>query len=372
VRIVVTVPWYERLGGADAMLQTIIDGVQESGHELELVFFEDGPWPAELLDAGLCVDIVKAGRLRYFHRWLATVLRLAAIFRERQPDVILNWATTTQLYGAPAAALVGMADRVVWWQHAIADGWLDRCAQLLPARAIFCYSAAAARAQERLFPRRRTIVVPAGTAPASATAGAALDLPRGDVVIGIVGRLQPWKGQDRLLAAQAFLRERGHPVHLVIVGGDSYGLSPEYAASLPELIGRLGLAEHVTMTGEVADARPFIERMDVLVNASDPEPFGIVLLEGMAEAVPVLAVDAGGPAEIVEHGRTGMLARSGQPEDLADALEPLLSSSELRRVLGRAGRERFLREYSDVAMRKRFFTALEGLVADRTEHVNGR
>ena len=113
------------------------------------------------------------------------------------------------------------------------------------------------------------------------------------------------------------------------------------------------------------DARPFIERLDVLVNASDPEPFGIVLLEGMAAAVPVLAVDAGGPAEIVQHEKTGMLARSGEPEALADALEPLLSSSELRRTLGEAGRDRFLREYSDVAMRKRFFGALEQLAADR-------
>jgi glycosyltransferase involved in cell wall biosynthesis len=112
--------------------------------------------------------------------------------------------------------------------------------------------------------------------------------------------------------------------------------------------------------------------MDVLVNASDPEPFGIVLLEGMAAAVPVVAVDAGGPAEIVERGKTGMLARSGAPEDLADALEPLVSSPELRHALGQAGLDRFLREYSDVAMRKRFFTALEGLVADRTESVDRR
>jgi glycosyltransferase involved in cell wall biosynthesis len=375
VRILVTVPWHERLGGAEAMLQTIIDGVGESGHEMEFVFFEDGSWPAELRDAGLRVEVIEAGRVRQLHRWLATVLRLAALFHRRRPDVILNWAAKTQVYGSPAAALVGMTDRVVWWQHSIAvQTWLERIANLLPARAIVCYSAAAARAQAGMFPARRTLVIPAGAAPAAgdAPAAAPLELPPRDTVIGIVGRLQPWKGQDRLLAAQAMLRDRGHHVHLVIVGGDAYGLSPEYAASLPGLVAGLGLREHVTMTGEVADARPFIDRMDVLVNASDPEPFGIVLLEGMAAAVPVVAVDAGGPAEIVERGKTGMLARSGAPEDLADALEPLVSSPELRHALGQAGLDRFLREYSDVAMRKRFFTALEGLVADRTKNVDGR
>jgi glycosyltransferase involved in cell wall biosynthesis len=151
-------------------------------------------------------------------------------------------------------------------------------------------------------------------------------------------------------------------MHLVIVGGDSYGLSPDYAASLPQLIAQLGLQDSVTLTGEVADAMPFIEQLDILVNASDPEPFGIVLLEAMAAAVPVVAVDSGGPADIVEHGRTGMLARSGDPADLANALEPLLGSQALRRELGEAGRRRFMRDYTDEAVRNRFFTALEDIV----------
>ena len=86
----------------------------------------------------------------------------------------------------------------------------------------------------------------------------------------------------------------------------------------------------------------------------------------------MVAVNSGGPREFVEDGRTGVLARSGAPEALADALEPLLSSPELRHELGQAGLDRFLREYSDVAMRRRFFTALEELVADRTSGVDGR
>jgi glycosyltransferase involved in cell wall biosynthesis len=79
----------------------------------------------------------------------------------------------------------------------------------------------------------------------------------------------------------------------------------------------------------------------------------------MAAGLPVVAVDAGGPAEIVEDGRTGLLARSGSSVDLAAAIEPLLASPELRERLGRAGRERFEREYSAQAVRRRFFAALE-------------
>jgi glycosyltransferase involved in cell wall biosynthesis len=368
VRVLVTVPWGQRLGGAETMLQGLLDGRDEDELELELelelVFFEDGPWPQELARGGLRVEVITAGRLRQAHRWAATVVRLARLFRARRPDVILNWSAKTQLYGSPAAMLAGMGTRVVWWQHAFPRrGWLDGSATLLPAAAIGCTSHAAARAQARLVPKRRTFVVAAGSPePAPDREPAPLELP-GDVpVVGLVGRLQPWKGQDQLLRAQAILRERGQRVHTVIVGGDAYGLSPEYAASLKPLAAQLGVADAVTWTGEVPDAGPYIDRMDILVNASHPEPFGIVLLEGMARGVAVVAVDAGGPAEIIEHGHTGMLARSGEPAALADALEPLLESSELRARVGRAGRQLFTEQYTTAAMRRRMFAGLQDAV----------
>lgn len=357
MRVLVTVPWGEPLGGAEAMLQAVLSGAQEAGHEIELVFFRPGSWPEELKAAGFRVEVVPAGRLREAHRWVFTVVRLARIMRSRRPDLMLNWAAKTQLYGAPAAVLAGMGDRVVWWQQAIPRrSWLDGCATMLPAAAIGCYSQASARAQARLFPERRTFVVAAGApVPRESAQKSPLELPDDVPVVGLVGRLQPWKGQDRLLRAQALLRDRGQRMHLVIVGGDAFGLSAEYAQSLPGLIRELGLDGEVTMTGQVPDAGPYIEQMDILVNASDPEPFGIVLLEGMSRGVAVVAVDAGGPGEFVEHDRTGVLATSGAPSALADALEPLLASQAKRDAIGRAGRESFMREFTDDAMRRRFF-----------------
>jgi glycosyltransferase involved in cell wall biosynthesis len=378
MRILVTVPWGEPLGGAEAMLQAVLAGAQEEGHEIEPVFFHDGSWPAALTEEGFRVQILAAGRLREAHRWAATVASLARIMRSRQPDLVLNWAAKTQLYGAPAAILAGMSDRVVWWQQAIPKRlWLDVVATMLPAAAIGCYSTASARAQARQFPTRPTFVVAAG-APVPANGSSPdgqvplLELPSGVPIVGLVGRLQPWKGQDRLLRAQAILHERGQRMHLVIVGGDSYGLSPEYAASLPALVAELGLTGEVTMTGQVPDAGPYMEHLDILVNASDPEPFGIVLLEGMARGVAVVAVNSGGPAEFIENGRTGMLARSGDASALADALEPLLVSSAQRRTIGRAGHESFMRDYTDAAMRKRFFGDLQQIADSRAGASNGR
>jgi glycosyltransferase involved in cell wall biosynthesis len=362
MRILVTVPWAERLGGAEAMLQSVLEGAAEAGHELELVFFEDGPWPRELSEAGFRAEVLPAGRLRRADRWAASVVRLRRLLLERQPDLLLNWSAKTQLYGAPAAVLAGMTDRVVWWQQAIPTGyWLDRLATLLPATAVGCYSGAAAEAQARLFPSRPTFVVNAGAPVPEPEAPPALELPDDVPIVGLVGRLQPWKGQDRLLRAQALLRDRGQRFHTVIVGGNSYDLSPEYAASLPALVRELGLDDDITMTGQVPDAGPYMRLLDILVNASDPEPFGIVLLEGMARGVAVVAVDSGGPGEFVGHGVTGMLAASGRPEDLADALEPLLQAPQLRASIGAAGQERFMAEFTEAALRRRFFESFQTL-----------
>jgi glycosyltransferase involved in cell wall biosynthesis len=364
MRLLITVPWGERLGGAEEMLQMVLDGAQGARHELELVFLEPGRWPAELSEAGFSVEVIPAGQLRQIHRGIRTVARLARIMRARRPDLILNWMGKAHLYSAPAAVLAGMSDRLVWWQHDIPSRhWLDRCATALPAIAVGASSRASAEAQARMWPSRQTFVVaPGARVPEpSAEDPPPLRLPEGVPVVGIVGRLQPWKGQDRLLRAQALLRERGHPTHILIVGGDAHGLSPDYARSLPGLIRSLGLEGSVTMTGQVPDAGPYIERMDVLVNASEPEPFGIVLLEGMAREVAVLAVNCGGPAEIVEDQRTGVLARSGEPEALADALEILLTSPQRRLAIAQAGHERFTQHFTDIAMRERFFSAMEAL-----------
>jgi hypothetical protein len=176
-RVLVTVPWATLDGGAEAMLQSILDGAEEGPFEFQLVFFEDGPWAQQLARAGFRVTVLPVGRLRQAGRFAGSVRRLAAIMRERDPDLILNWSAKTQLYGSPAAVLAGMRERVIWWQQAIPLGSIvDRVATMLPARAIFCYSSAAADAQRRLRPTRETVPIAAGSpVPAQGDGPAALE-----------------------------------------------------------------------------------------------------------------------------------------------------------------------------------------------------
>ncbi len=293
------------------MLQSILDGAAEGPFEFELVFFDDGPWARELAAAGFAVTVLPVGRLRQLHRFAGAVRRLAAIMRARRPALILNWSAKTQLYGSSRGAarrdvlarpVVAAVDPRRQRDRPPGDGASRARDPLLLARRQPAPSGGCGRCARRSRSRPGRRSRPPTGEPA------AIALPAGVPVVGIVGRLQQWKGQDRLLRAQALLRARGRELHCLIVGGDAYELSPEYAASLPRLVAELGLEGHVTMTGQVPDAGPYIERMDVLVNASDPEPFGIVLLEGMARGVAVLAVDSGGPSEFIANMETGVLA----------------------------------------------------------------
>jgi glycosyltransferase involved in cell wall biosynthesis len=360
-------PLAARLGGAENMLWTFLRHIDRRRIEPVVVFLEDGPFVDEVAGLGIETTLLDAGRLRDIRRFASTIRRLGQLFRENQPDLVLNWTAKSQVYGALAAAQVGMRVRVVWWQHGVPERhWLDRLATLLHARAVGCSSKAAAEAQSTLRPRRPTFVVfPGVDSPQLPLDTAGLRrrcaIPNGALVVGIVGRLQPWKGQHHVIGALAELKQRGHTIHGLVVGGNAHNLSPEYEPYLRRLVDDLDLRGQVTFTGQVPDAAAYIELMDVMVNASDPEPFGIVLLEAMARDVAVVAVDSGGPREIVEDGRSGLLIRTSDDVVIADALERLVVDDDLRRRLAGEGRRRVESTFSARGMTEELQSRLEGL-----------
>jgi glycosyltransferase involved in cell wall biosynthesis len=365
VKAVITVPWGARLGGAENMLWLFLSHLDRARMDATVVFFEGGPFEREVAALGYRTSVIETGRLREPHRLGSAVGRLTTMMRRERPDIVLNWVAKAQLYGSPAAVAAGLRDRVVWWQHGVPDRhWMDRLATLLPARALGCSSSTAARAQASLRPHRPTFVVHPGVAPAPSPNGhRPLELPPGRVVVGIVGRLQPWKGQHRFLRALADLRARGMDPHGLIVGGEAHGFSAGYEQELRQLVSELGLSDRVTMTGHVPDAGPYLAAMDVLVSASDNEPFGIVLLEAMARGVPVLAPAQAGPLDIVVPEESGLLVDSPQPAAIAAGLERLVADADLRRRLGAGGIERVRERFTAQHMAEELQRSLELIVS---------
>lgn len=102
----------------------------------------------------------------------------------------------------------------------------------------------------------------------------------------------------------------------------------------------LGLESRVAVIEHRDDVAPVLAALDVLVCPSDHEPFGMVVLEALAAGRPVVASDTGGPSEILEDGKSGLLFRTGDPDALAAALFRVLDDPALARSLVEAGRSR--------------------------------
>lgn len=154
-----------------------------------------------------------------------------------------------------------------------------------------------------------------------------------------VGRLNRWKGQDALLRAFARLpNELRQASRLLLVGGPFAG-DPSVADELLSLTRALRLENEVQMLGERADAQALMGQADlVVVPSQKPEPFGMVVIEGMALGRAVIATTPGGPAEVITDGQDGILVPVGDEDALSRALERLLSNVDEARQLGERAR----------------------------------
>ena len=155
-----------------------------------------------------------------------------------------------------------------------------------------------------------------------------------ELVVGIVGRLAPWKGQDVFLRAFAEAFPTGG--RAILVGSAMFG-EQEYERMLHELAHTLGIEARVEFVGFRDDVPAELRKLDVFVHASViPEPFGQVIIEAMAAGLPVIASGAGGPLEIITEGVDGMFHKPGDAADLASVLQRLAKDADLRRRLGQA------------------------------------
>lgn len=354
-------PLAEQRGGAELMfLHLLREGAQSHPLPYIVAFLEDGPMVEEVRGLGYTADVIPAGRLRQPVPYVRALRALTAWLRRHRPQAVLSWMAKAHLYVGPAALLAGVP--AFWFQHVIPEGhWIDRLATRLPARGVLCCSSAAEQAQRKLAPVRPTTVVHPAVdlaafdttrLPAPAVARETLGLPRSVPLVGMVARLQRWKGVHVFLEAATEIHSARPDAEFVVVGG-MHRSEPGYPAELAAQVERSGLSPRVHFVGYQADVPRWIQAMDVLVHASvEPEPFGMVILEGLALGKGVVATDAGGPREILI-GDEGRLVPPNDAEALARGVLELLTdppkerSARSRERAGQFGTPRLARSIVD-------------------------
>ena len=164
----------------------------------------------------------------------------------------------------------------------------------------------------------------------------------GRIRLRCAGRLLESKGFGYAIDAVGLLKNRGVRVTLEIAG------TGPAAASLAEHARNRDLADDIALVGPIVDMAEFWRGADVAVVPSFPlvESFGMTALEAAASGVPVVASAAGGLAELVRHGATGMLVRPGSGQALAEAVARYVGDPGMCAAHGSAGRRMCEREYS--------------------------
>ena len=159
----------------------------------------------------------------------------------------------------------------------------------------------------------------------------ALGLNLDTIVIGSLGRLAPEKGYEYLIQAMPdILRQEPHAVVLIA------GRGP-LEASLKKLAVQLGVSESIHFVGFCEDVRDVLEAIDIYVQPSLCEAHCISILEAMAFSLPLIVSDAGGNAESVMNGNTGLVIPKHDSMELAKALISLIDNPELCHRMGAAG-----------------------------------
>ncbi len=181
-----------------------------------------------------------------------------------------------------------------------------------------------------------------------------------NVLVGVIGRIHPWKGQQYFAEAAKLVADACPEARFVIVGGTFSGY--EYLVDeLDEKIRKLGLQDKVKVLSHRKDVPSLMRALDIFVLPSTlPDPLPTVVLESMSAARPVVATAHGGALEMVVHGETGLLAPYHDARGFADAIIELASNKDMRLRFGEAGRQRIESEFS----RERFHRDIGQCIAD--------
>jgi glycosyltransferase involved in cell wall biosynthesis len=356
------------VGGSYFSLFYLVRGLDRSRYEPLVVFCKENTLLPKFHEAGIETRIVPpgepvrwpgpVGRLlakapNFYRGFVSEPRSLAGILRAERIDLVhLNnsivrnhgWMMGAQLAGIPCLT----------HERGIHKGYSKRSRLLARRlRAVVCISGAVRDNFVRCgLGHLPLVTIPNALNPADMTPSrtresvlAELGIPAERTVIGIVGNIRRWKGQEVVIRALAEIREQ-HPDVVLLLIGDTAREDAGYRRELDTLVQTLGLESRVVVTGFRTDVPDCVNALDVMIHAStDPEPFGRVLLEGMALRKPLVASRGGAVPEIVVDGETGLLFEPGNATELARALSALVGDPSRRAAMGDAGYRRLVAEF---------------------------
>ena len=192
------------------------------------------------------------------------------------------------------------------------------------------------------------------------------NIPKSARIIGMMGRVNSWKGQGDFLKAANIIMAKFPDVYTVFVGAAFEG-EEWREKELADAIAQSPYKNRIINKGYRTDSEGIYKLYDVFVLPStNPDPLPTVVLEAMATGKPIVGYKHGGVCEMVKDGYNGLLAEVRKPEDLANKIEALLEDDEKRTTMGENSRKRLLEKLSIEAYVQNSSTEYDRLIRENT------
>ncbi|MFL5304562.1 MAG: glycosyltransferase [Polyangia bacterium] len=365
------------VGGAEVVLLNMFAESAELRRRSLIVTlgFGQGDLPARLRALGAEVVELKMPRLRQVWGLPPVFWQLRQVARASGVRAIIGNGAHPQIVAGLLSRLVGA--RSVFLAHnmyrypLLKNDPPDIVGLSGPMDLVLAVSGAVQACLGKLRPRIPSALMYNGTPIRPVTGDEAaqtrqeLGVAPDEVLVGVFGRLQRWKGQDVFVAAAGQVARERPRTKFAVVGGSVFGLEPEFAVGLRESAAALGLNGRISFTGQRSDVPRLMAACDVVCHTSrHPEAFGMVVVEAMSQGRAVIATGPAGPAEIVTPP-CGILVQPDAPDELARAIRTLVDDPEKRLRMGIAGRERATRDFSMSQMVATFLEHVDKLIGAR-------
>lgn len=191
------------------------------------------------------------------------------------------------------------------------------------------------------------------------------NIPEDAMVVGMMGRVNNWKGQKDFLKAANILLAEHSSMYAVLVGAAFAG-EEWREKELADEISKSPYKDRIVNVGYRTDSEGIYNLYDVFVLPStNPDPLPTVVLEAMATGKPIVGYRHGGVCEMVKEGYNGLLAEVRNPTDLAKKIDTLLFDDKLRKKMGSHSRKRLLENFSIESYIKNYSDEYDRLTADK-------
>ena len=338
----------EQLGGAEYSLLGLT-GCFDRARVEPFLCCPEGDLFQAAVGQNLEVYDVSYPRLRFNPGFLLDLIEVSTkinkLIRQKNIDLIHSNTVRSGLYAAFAARRSGIP--LVWHvRDLIPQKWYLKLMCLFSSKVITVSEFVAST----LSCKRKIVVIPNGVDPerfsiCDQPLRKELGLKSSVPLIGWVGRLRKWKRVHLFLEAASLVLKQHPNVYFVVIGGQIFGNQTEYPEQMRALASQLKIDRNVFFVGHRQDIPEILGSLDILVHTAQQEPFGRIMIEGMAARVPVVAFEDGASAETVEHGKTGYLVPNGSTSLLAQRLSELVESPQVIEKMGEDARNRVLNNF---------------------------